>query len=759
LLNAAGYTRRWNPTEFSGNPHPFKYFDGKLIPPGLGALCDSTVNPYRNFYTHSERRYFGAGEAMVDHYHVSFPPGPNVFAYAVDASWDEPVIPSDIFYTEFAPDDPLGFKWSRVSGDFAMTSYWQCDFFQNQVNSRDETCLSYGALGESAILVSPPFKVPNNVNDMTLYVTHSISMDLSNELDLACMFISPAFNLDNAIQLRCDAHPYEVICDPYKCYDWWKDDYLPAATDAFDLTGPLKSLQSQQYRIMFAFATDGDDATGGEGWTIYDMRIEDLNAQPIDIPGAFPMTANMIEPYNIELVDSSGMLECSLGKYAGGSVNLSIAVDDWQGGATVPLDKVTLEAPDLFEGVAHPTSSLSTAEGDLCFYEITVPNDLVAEPGFYPGLLAVEVPDTDPVYVEGEPLTAYQMFTFEVEEVAPPFCMTQTAIHGVHTGSHFISNSPGALHLDCCFLPLEVSAPGGLLFDGGIQGSTELIQAADIDADGGPVTAVTVIERPSSLAGNSLAVEGNEHNGHLLIVTDKDADNLLVYKANGQLLKEYDLLDGEDGRNEPVCLVSNPSNGDIWFVGHKGSWGVDLEHWAYAVSPPTFEYVYDPLAKIDLLPYLGPSPKPLGMAINTDYNYLYIFHAQYNGTVDVFDLSQIPPVYLGGWSRSNIIGQPIETTAVTGLRKVIGGDIRIDHTDGEAAAECRVLVFANTLGGGSTLVKLDTWCQELVSVPLSGGPYSCMALSNLPDPNNRPLVFFPTASSTTYSLYLGPNGW
>jgi len=574
MLNPDGYTRWWNPTEFSKAKSPFKYIDGSLIPPGLGAKADALVNPYKCFVSMAKRRTFEAGETVTMHYHMSFPPGPQIFGYAVDANWAEPLNP-----------------------------------------------------------------------------------------------------------------------DPY-------------------------------------------------------------------IPDGFPLTANSWEPYSIQLSDYQGELKCSIGLWAGGSANMIVVARDWQGGGCVfdeeyGFDKVSLEAPSLFDGVVHPWTGGGTAS--TYAYEIAIKNDKQKEPGFFPALLSLETLDQDANYVAGLPLTAYQVFLIEVVEIPPPFCNGMNGIHSVYSGTYQLVGAQPALHADCSFFPILTGGAGGLLFDGGIVGDTQRIQVAPIDADGGDVPATTFIQRKEPDAGNMLVAQTNEFTGHILIVNDSDPDNLLVYSSAGSLLKEYDLgPSGEGGINEPVCLVANAANGDIWFVGHRGTEGVYVERRAYATQGSEFEYIADSNATIDLAPWLGTVPRPLGIAINAHYNYLYVFHSKMFGSIEVFDISSMPPTHKDAWSVHDIFkGQTVAVTEVPGHRKVIGGDIAIDHVDGELDAQCRILVFANLEAGASKLVRLDSWCQELGSAPL-GNQFSCMALNNLPEPTSRSLVLFPLIGGKVYTVFLPP---
>ncbi len=109
LENADGYTRWWNPTEFT-TPGMFGYTDG-LLANATGPQLTAMVNPYKLFadklelldglvYVSSEpldsdegRAVFKAGESNSRRYYIRFPmdPGPQVvYGYAVDCAWALP---------------------------------------------------------------------------------------------------------------------------------------------------------------------------------------------------------------------------------------------------------------------------------------------------------------------------------------------------------------------------------------------------------------------------------------------------------------------------------------------------------------------------------------------------------------------------------------------------------------------------------------------------------------------------------------------
>jgi len=124
LTNADGYTRLWNTLEFPPGSGPFKileYSQGNLASPGD---FTATVNPYID-YSESPRRHFPAGGSMTRMFDFKLIPGPIRFGYAVDASWEPPLVdpPLDIL-TDFPVSanalEPIFHDWS-VSGALTDT--------------------------------------------------------------------------------------------------------------------------------------------------------------------------------------------------------------------------------------------------------------------------------------------------------------------------------------------------------------------------------------------------------------------------------------------------------------------------------------------------------------------------------------------------------------------------------------------------------------------------------------------------------------
>ena len=136
LLNADGYSRWWNPSEFTVNDGSiFAYNDGLLGTPDSFANYDSTINGYKYYCEQLEaddllgevdplsRGVFSAGQKNIRHYTIEMGDG-LVFNYAIDACWQFPqgdapwTIPDD-----FAPEANRAEAWQISVTELSNTLY------------------------------------------------------------------------------------------------------------------------------------------------------------------------------------------------------------------------------------------------------------------------------------------------------------------------------------------------------------------------------------------------------------------------------------------------------------------------------------------------------------------------------------------------------------------------------------------------------------------------------------------------------------
>ncbi len=224
LENADGYTRWWNPTEFT-TPGMFGYTNGLLANAAVSQLT-ATVNPYKLFADVLDAHYdlswvsgaamdaddgravFTAGSANTRRYRIRFPmPGPVVtFGYAVDVSWDAPVpnpptqIPDDFPINANQPE-----PWRVVLQQTASTLYYDTEsasaggVLKYQINIHDWQGRSTGNVPAeiSAVRVYAPGLMASGQDAVFL---NSTSTKARYTIDLT------------GIATPTASEPYRVVC-------------------------------------------------------------------------------------------------------------------------------------------------------------------------------------------------------------------------------------------------------------------------------------------------------------------------------------------------------------------------------------------------------------------------------------------------------------------------------------------------------------------------------------------------------------------
>ena len=124
LLNADGYTRWWNPSEFPHGDTIFNYTNGLLGTPAENADFNCTINGYKYFADGlgkddplsvlgpADRGVFSVGMKNVRHYKIDLSGG-LIFNYAVDACWKKPTgTPPYQVPDDFPPDANRPEAWN-----------------------------------------------------------------------------------------------------------------------------------------------------------------------------------------------------------------------------------------------------------------------------------------------------------------------------------------------------------------------------------------------------------------------------------------------------------------------------------------------------------------------------------------------------------------------------------------------------------------------------------------------------------------------
>ncbi|HEX9744317.1 MAG TPA: hypothetical protein VGB30_02725 [bacterium] len=124
ILNADGYTYRWNPSYYSHSELPiFNYIEGKFT----NGTPTANVNAYKEFYSLEERHIFKDDAVVSKTYKIWIPEGEPVIAgYAIEASWVPPVvIPVQNVLTDFpvTANQPDLMHFDVVINDGALITF------------------------------------------------------------------------------------------------------------------------------------------------------------------------------------------------------------------------------------------------------------------------------------------------------------------------------------------------------------------------------------------------------------------------------------------------------------------------------------------------------------------------------------------------------------------------------------------------------------------------------------------------------------
>lgn len=271
LMNADGYTRWWNPSEFT-EPGLFGYTQGNLT--GTSSdLLTATVNPYKYFadilpeesnlslvqntpITDPQGRgIFTAGESNTRRYRIRFPlnPGPVIrFGYAVDASWVAPDVnpPTDI------PNDfPISANQPEAFNIVAVPTL-------NTLYFDSESGVGGGIL-----------RMAINVHDWQGLE----SGDIANEIEIVRTFSPDLFSGGMTAEF-VDEHPtkarYSIDIGQAA---------VPASNDTVALAIRAGSNDGPTYDQGFGAAPDGNVSA----WTVLDLEIPDPVCE-IDTNNDFP---------------------------------------------------------------------------------------------------------------------------------------------------------------------------------------------------------------------------------------------------------------------------------------------------------------------------------------------------------------------------------------------------------------------------------------------------------------------------------------
>jgi len=376
------------------------------------------------------------------------------------------------------------------------------------------------------------------------------------------------------------------------------------------------------------------------GYAVDTSWAKPANIDAPEVPEDFPMNANSWEAYRLMAVVGGELTPL------GGSVDLILRIYDWQGADTI--ESVTLEAPDLFNGLI--TADFVQVYQTYTEYGATITNELGAVIGTYPVLCAIA--DVNPIPVIGK-IDGYDIIWVDV---LPPLELLGTVEleHDPIEGNFNPEND------SCYFAPLV-----------GVDGKE--IQGLDPDYD-----VINGFPPVLSTGGMGLCVNTQE----IFLATDTGADDweedVTVYAIASKDEKWTISIPsdfGNDGSTPIDFAVYEPYN-EVWVSLYSDNQiavfpannetpvmtrvGIGTGPTTLYIDPPSYR-IYaacDGNDKISIIdgftreladtidlenPLESPDPllpATIGMAVVPSLNMLFIA-TLLNGTVDYYDLETL----------------------------------------------------------------------------------------------------------------------
>ena len=715
VLNPHGYTRWWNPLEFSEGAFLETYVEGKMaLFPGSSNMINATVHPFRNIYPGVLRHSFkpetpqGVPNVASTTYHITLPEDGEPFAlmYAIDASYGTPAFkPPNIPEPQY------------LISEFPMTANQPEPYFV-QVSTVDNHMWADGLYegGGSCYLEIEVFdwQDPRYVLDTP-----------GNDRGIRRPFIEAPDLFEDIIKFTVmDGFP-EAVTHTETSVEI-STGFIP---EGFLMINGIMA----EYNETKALNTSAENA---------DDIANDLNlVDELDVVFR-----------DIENGDSGTFrIECKDG-------------GEWQ--SIKILDTPNL--PSL--GLTSLSEAYYVEEDDLYYYFVkngvastkwsaTISNELTVVPGEYQVLIGCPDFKEDPLFPSDDQWpTAYWMFTLEVAETIPYLCDEHLGVHTNYLGTTIIANGLPEYHADCDFIGYPSSMhKGKLLFNKGTQLPNGIQEIAVIDADTqGVISANTIITIEDDKKGIPLILQEDDYSGNILVVNHIFQDNILVFDYQGNFLNNFDHYgEGDNGLNSPVALDFDEQGG-LWIVSHRGSTGPELRHWVWGGGGT---YLNAPNDLVDLAPIFGTGKTIIDLAVMPSLGYLYVFSNQDNGRIEVFDYTQTPPAIIEDLAIVGVYGSPITPVNYPGLRICGGGDLLIDHTESDLES-CRIIAAANLTTGPLALQKFDIFANklEVAFLPFTNGAL-CLALNNDPIIDKRNLIAFPISMTNNFTLYAPPLTW
>ncbi|HEX9744979.1 MAG TPA: hypothetical protein VGB30_06085 [bacterium] len=657
LLNPDGYTRWWNPSEFTSYGTMFGFTPGKLAPP---VYPTSTLNGYKYFADGLDETESVESLDPESRGTFSTVPGANTrrydvqlvmkdgfpsykFNYAIDSSW---ALPSD----DFAPEYPA--EAFPVSANLAEPYYMHADFSKTTAYYVDSTSnggdvvvglelfdwgamLSENALRQEidAIWVESPTLIDEPVD-----VLSSCSSGIGNG------FNSSIFEFEIH-----DVHPDDIL------------------NQTILVTVESSSPNTYRPQVPNGDMFDYPDAALAS-YMLFDVPISDT------VPNVQPEIDNIV-PDKAKLNSGDISVTITGNFFADDAIPVLIKSDNpsveiYGTGMGVGLQGDTI-------GCNFNTDAINGAEAGEYDLKVTNPGPPALFDIKYDAFEIEPGPSCDEVFRD-------ELYEGEMENHSKE-------VHSIafNSDGNLISRQfNGTYNLAEYDVLQDGLSTGNVIVHNMLYGQYSI---GDLDV--------------CDVTGNIIyAVCGGGY-------VDGYNNRIVIYDIEGNFVQEIDNAD-----TNHLQGIDTDDDGSLWTIGHtykdiSNPEELDIRPDKYFIDHYIWtgsEYEYDALGSIEVTSDIKYSDWPnifdIAVSYSEDLLMVWSYGGSLKGRIDTFDLSPGTPVHIN--TTENILSHNVGAHGAYNWRAA--GDIEIDHSDPDSE-HCRILVSArNTWLYGQTFVKVDS---------------------------------------------------
>jgi len=707
ILNPDGYTRWWNPTEFTTYETIFGYTEGAKSIPGFYA--DSTINGYK-YFSDSLDSEAGLDELDLDsrgtfgtdpgintrRYEIQFPLNPSTgnpdfrFNYAITASYAGPISEDDPDYPiEVFPEEAnLAEPFMLMVEDNGSTAYYENETtyggdIRLNIEVFDWQFATASTVGEEV----PAIQVKSDIFPAS--GTYDIPWNDAIPGSTAYSYIFPV-NIEDVIPSGVNGQEIFI-----RAMSFEPNTYAP------DIPG-LTGFDYPDYAELCAF-------------TIFEAPIASLGPQD-DNP---PEVGEIIGP-DLLFVDETAVYELTYATDPEDGTNLTIL---WDNDGDLDFDDdIDGDDTNLFADLNFPVEGWTQ--------------------------VVARAVDSGGLHTDSAPFDVY------VDD-----CPDE--IHSVQT-LHHMNDAPSANYtkLDSAFMTVGEYAGFAL-----IQTNHDEIRLYDVTQSGSwdGIPFITIEKTYSD--DRVFTIDVDDFSGRVVISLMNNAEILdpslfQVYSVNGAYLAEFSV-----GENREVCAIDTDDNGDIWIATwENGTNASRFQHYVYQEDAPF--YVEDEADSCLISDEFPENNQMFDLTISYTLDRIYAMRGNYGDT----SYAPYGEIYCWDMEPDGILTLNEEIQDLEVFPEMISGaytlyhgrlvdcDIDIDHSY-ETSEFCRLVLMANRHGApGHYLAVLDSDLNFIdYTITPNARRYS-FSLRQYEESQDRFLLTTGYSSGDVY-LFDPPSGW